>query len=295
MEDHKSKGWLDSLDGDVEGAKVIWDLSADYGSAKDVDVDAGWQLLSSKLETVSAPKVRKSTTSKILYWALASAAAALAFFYINTFGSNEADIEQYTNETSVLRTFVLADKSSISLYPGASLHFTNDGEQRIASLFGKASFEVSSDKSRPFIVNGPGFELVVVGTQFEVIAADKSSVNVTEGHVRLRGSREADWVDLFAGYSATIENQAVVNAVLPKGEQTGLLIFDGAPLEKVSERLKASGILELDIPDELLNCSVSADFTDSSIQEITESLAVLFSASVRQRGDHYALVGGSCQ
>ena len=296
MEDHKSKDWKDSLGGDAEGAKVIWELVGDYATTSSVDVDAGWKALSSKLDASSPRRSRKPTPGRVMYWFTAAAAAALVLFFINTFSDGETDIEQYANQSTSLRSFELADNTSVQLYPGASVRFSSSENQRSAALSGKAFFAVASDKSRPFTVEGKGFELVVVGTQFEVEAAERSSVAVTEGHVRLRGKRESDWVDLYAGYSAEVVNQEVVTTSSPSKKRSDELVFESISLGKVSAYLKENGILSLEIPSALVNCPVSADFTVSSVQEITESLAVLFSASIKKKGvSQYVLVGGSCK
>ena len=72
---------------------------------------------------------------------------------------------------------VLPDETKITLQPGATLaydkHFGK--EMRRVSLSGNASFEVSKDKEKPFIVHTSAAEITVLGTVFDVSADEKST------------------------------------------------------------------------------------------------------------------------
>ena len=72
---------------------------------------------------------------------------------------------------------VLPDETKITLQPGATLaydkHFGK--ETRRVSLSGNASFEVSPDKEKPFIVHTPAAEITVLGTVFDVVSNENST------------------------------------------------------------------------------------------------------------------------
>ena len=72
---------------------------------------------------------------------------------------------------------VLPDETKITLQPGATLaydkHFGK--EMRRVSLSGNASFEVSKDKEKPFIVHTSAAEITVLGTIFDVSSNENST------------------------------------------------------------------------------------------------------------------------
>ena len=72
---------------------------------------------------------------------------------------------------------VLPDETKIILQPGATMaydkHFGK--EMRRVSLSGNASFEVSKDKEKPFIVHTSAAEITVLGTIFDVSSNENST------------------------------------------------------------------------------------------------------------------------
>ncbi|MBP1663804.1 MAG: fec operon regulator FecR [Bacteroidetes bacterium] len=72
---------------------------------------------------------------------------------------------------------VLPDETKITLQPGTTLAYDkNFGKvMRRVSLSGNASFEVSPDKEKPFIVHTPAAEITVLGTIFDVVSNENST------------------------------------------------------------------------------------------------------------------------
>ena len=290
MSEPLRQDWSELLDGDRAAGDALWDLVSDYGDAPEVDVDRAWARVS------AGPRVRPAAPSRRrrLWRTLPAAAAAAAalLLVVNWLAGGGPERARFANTGEVARSIELPDASTVTLEPGTSLEFAGDDAAREASLRGRARFRVASDATRPFSVEGEGFRLVVVGTEFGVVTGEPSTVVVYEGHVRLRGSLEADWVDLYAGDSAAVVGHLVrLPGDFPPDRP---LSFASAPLSEVVAALSAEGVAEIDVPSALSGCEVAGDFTGQSADEVAEVLALTFGASVRRRGERYVLRGGSC-
>lgn len=75
----------------------------------------------------------------------------------------------------------LADGTHVWLNAASSLTYpvAFDGEKRVVSLQGEAYFEVSEDKSKPFIVNTAKQRIEVLGTSFNINAYDNEELTKT--------------------------------------------------------------------------------------------------------------------
>jgi len=295
--DHR-QGWRDALGEDQQGADALWSLLNEVDQEDSaqlaIDVDSAWAAVKAKRATPRSARTARPRR-RFAPYAIAASFAILALLAVNYFSGGSADTERYVNTSEVAETFALLDNSTVGLDPGASLLFTVDKEHRTASLLGSANFDVTSDADRPFRVEAQGFEVIVVGTNFRVEATSQAAmVRVNEGHVRVRGNREADWVDLFPGDVVTIREQLVSQVTGSEGSETTLK-FSNSSLADVAARLQAAGGPTLVLPEHLNACAVTADFADATPEEIVQALAALFNADLITRRGIYTLQGGHCR
>lgn len=297
MEDHPParQQWRDLL-GEDAPADQLWELAEGYspadsdaGSADAVDVDAGWERLSAALP--AAPGARTRRQPRRWAWGVAAAAAVALLVFVNSLSAPQSSHQRFANvDGAEAMPVQLADASAVELMPGAQLMFSAYDDTREATLSGMAHFAVARDEARPFRVRGAGFEVLVMGTVFTVEAGARSHVRVDEGHVRLRGTREADWVDLYAGDVASVVEQLVV-LERPGGD----LRFENVTLAELRDRLSEARVVTLDMPATLADCLITADFTGSSAPDIAEAVATLVGARMERRADVYVLSGGTCR
>ncbi len=285
----KQAEWSAALGGDDASASALWDAVGQLDTPAPVDTEAAWREFEQRLDAAPAQATSRRNWR---YYIAAVAAAILLLIALNLASGDDAAIERYANSSTGIEHVTLQDESIVALAPGSSLEFSYGEVERRASLRGEASFAVRASETQPFYVDGPDFELVVVGTEFKVVAAKSSTIAVAEGHVRLRGNRESEWIDLYAGDHAQVEDQLARKLDSRPAVE---LKFENALLSEVAQRLSDAGVLKLVVPSYLAACSVTADFSQASALEMTESLAVLFGADLKRRGEVYELVGGSCQ
>ena len=291
--------WNRLLDGDERGARTLWDLSSDLSLAgEEPSLDAAWQRLSNALpattHVVESKQERRVPRTRRWSWVAAAAAAILLLLVVNTLSDSSLESETFVNDDTGMLPVTLMDASRVKLEPGAQLSFEVSEQGRRATLNGTAAFDVERDATRPFQLLGSGFELVVMGTEFTVSTGTESSILVTEGHVRVRGKREADWMDLYAGDEAMIVDQLAVKGSPAIGTPPPM-VFQDVTLEELQSALKRSGMDQLVLPTRLMKCKLTADFTGSTVEEIAQALVVLYGAEARMRKERIELIGGRCR
>ena len=101
---------------------------------------------------------------------------------------------------------VLYDGSLVWLNAGSELRYPNTfvENQRVVYLKGESYFDVTKDRSHPFIVKTISSEISVLGTSFNVNARENSCVTtLVEGRVRMKHGIK-DSVELRAGQQAWV-------------------------------------------------------------------------------------------
>src|SRR5690606_13082160 len=140
-----------------------------------------------------------------------------------------------------------------------------------------AFFAVVPDSAQPFEVILPAGAVRVLGTRFEVRATDDSSqVTVVEGRVEVNGERAAG--ELGAGESTVLERggdpaeptAAGLDSVAPWMGRT--LMFQETPLTTAASEIEAMYGVRVRVAPALAERTVTALFTDESIERLVPTL-----------------------
>ena len=293
MHNINSEDWSELLPDDPQGSEALWDLTSGFGESPDLDVDRAWNTFEQKL---LPNKTSKTQPSRRFGWkrlATAAAAAIALFFVVNYFSADTA-VTQYVNLDLSEKKLILEDDSEVMLMKGTKLFYREKSDARMVDLEGEAMFHVTSDNERPFHVTTSEFELIVVGTAFQASSGSNAGISVMEGHVRVRGHNEADWMDLYAGDVISINESLIIEKKGPSSQDTPLQ-FDEVELSKIVESIEAAHSIQLIIPSKLSGCFMTADFSGNSVMEIASTLAVFFEAEMSVDGQIVQLKGGHCQ
>ena len=148
---------------------------------------------------------------------------------------------------------------------------------------GEAFFEVSPDKSRPFLIYSDQVITRVIGTSFRIRAYENIpvEVSVVTGKVSVSLQEQLDSeITLLPNEKATYSK--TVNSLKKEEErktsairmwQKATLSFDNEPIRKVIQSLnKRFGVHISSDDEDLLNYVLRADFTDQSLPSILEML-----------------------
>jgi transmembrane sensor len=116
---------------------------------------------------------------------LAAASCALVLVASGAVWWQTERFPSYTTDIGERRSITLADGSTVDLNARSRLRIEFSKKERLVELIeGQALFQVSKDKSRPFIVSSGNATVRAVGTQFDVYRkATGTTVTVLEGRV----------------------------------------------------------------------------------------------------------------
>jgi transmembrane sensor len=122
-------------------------------------------------------------------WSRWGVAAALAFAMITgvTWYSSKARATDYATGVGQLKTIVLADGSQVTLNTESHISVLMHADERQINLVaGEVYFNVTKDRSRPFVIRVADKQVTAVGTEFSVRReAEDMQVLVTVGRVSL--------------------------------------------------------------------------------------------------------------
>lgn len=113
---------------------------------------------------------------------------------------------------------ILPDGTSAVLDAASSVYFPTafTGEERKVAVTGQVYFDVTPDKTKPFIVQNNDMEVEVLGTSFNVNTYtddDARSVTLLHGSVKVRSNRSAVSTFITPGQQARINNNGKVDVV----------------------------------------------------------------------------------
>jgi ferric-dicitrate binding protein FerR (iron transport regulator) len=203
--------------------------------------------------------------------------------------SAENHIITISNSSQEIREHILSDGSKVNLHPAGVLEFpeTFDKKSRRVKLRGEAFFDVSKEKSRPFIICTKDVTVKVLGTSFNVRAyegADEITVAVRTGKVSVSRPASAN-----AGLSDVIiltPNQEVVYSKVKEHFHKKLvdspqiilarptlfeMKYDEAPVNKILEVLEENyGIDIVYDPTVLSTCTLTTAMSEEGLYERIE-------------------------
>ncbi|WP_129714051.1 FecR domain-containing protein [Pedobacter sp. SYP-B3415] len=199
--------------------------------------------------------------------------------------------------TDLVKQDTLPDGTFATLNKHSSLSYPNrfTGGIRQVKLQGEAFFNVSPDKSQPFIITVNDIRVRVVGTSFNVRSRNgETTVTVASGKVEV--SRNKKSVALTAGQKTRVTNDTME---LPRLQNSGALynyyvsgtiVCDNTPLGELIPVLndKFDADLTTGRP-ELNKLPISTTFRDESLQEIIGIISETFGLRVEYRGKQIIL------
>lgn len=271
--------------------KTIWEESRKLAAKSDVDVDAAWTRFQS---LVAADKKSRRIVfqPKQLFRAAAGLAllitGSLLFFYLN-----RQPQMIVRNSGKATLTDTLPDGSIVTLNKNSELRYPGKfrGETRAVVLNGEAFFEVTPDKSHPFIITANEASVKVVGTSFNV----KSSPSTTEVIVAtgvVEVSRREKAVRLLPNEATTVYkgkadfNKRKTDDELYNYYHTKEFVCNNTPLARMAEVLSEAYNVRIEIPEPALrNVPMTVTFQNESLPEVLRVICETLNIQAVQQSD----------
>jgi transmembrane sensor len=276
----------------LEKMHTIWDESKHLGCFDDIDVEADWQKVEQKLGIPYIIRHRAVSLPRFLFRiaAVVLLCFGLCFGLIRYFKSSNKQPDYYSTIESLgqIKSVKLPDGSVVTINTHSAIWFNGDfnHKSRDIILQGEAYFEVEHNPELPFRVFTGNSVVEVTGTRFS-ICEDTAFIRVMvlAGSVSFQLAKDPTVSTIVlkdeSGYmyrDNTIKKQQEAN-INNISWKTGQLIFHKAPVGSALEDIAHHFHKELSI-EATLNDSLTAQFTDQSLDDIMEELSLLTSLSI---------------
>jgi len=203
---------------------------------------------------------------------------------------------------------MLPDGSVVSLHAGSQITYPAafDSKIRKVELKGEAYFEVTHDKTKPFVVASGDARIEVLGTKFNVNtkkAAGTMEVVLTSGKVSVFYNKSPqENVFLNPGEKAVLltEQKQISKSTNTDPNymawKTRVLVFDNETLSEVINTLQNVYQTPVKLADpNLSGCRVTASFNDQSFASVLQVLKETLDLQVKQNGKVVEISGNGCK
>lgn len=272
-----------------------WEVSAEYGQDLKVDLEADFQKIITKIDaTSSKPRIYPFRS------AIAIAAGLIILCSVYFLLSRQTDFYIISDQENMLVT--LPDQSKVVLSKGSSISYAPSfDKRRQIKLKGNGYFEVNSDSNHPFTVTSSSLQTVVTGTTFYINDRDteEPSVMLVEGQLSVKSSQADQSIALSPGEMTIFKDGSFVKrATLDPSKYEWYqhrLYFDDAALQKVVTSIESYFNKKVELNASLSDCLFTGSFQDQNMDDMLQSIAILYDAQLVINGKRLSIEGGSCK
>lgn len=281
---------------EFERFELIWNQSKILESESKADPEMAWERFKQKLpdsrqESRVIPQKLNFSWLKI----------AAVLFIISTAWSVYIMLSNRYDTISsgeLVRTEILPDGSSVTLNKNAVLSFRKDfkGDSRNVRLEqGEVFFDVSPDKSKPFIIETSDLSILVVGTSFNVKQIKNYTEIIVESGI-VQVSMDSQQIRLSKGEKIRVKKG---DTELVREKSTDKLYqyyrskqftASNTPLSRVVEILNEAYQSNIVIEDPAIAAlKLNASFKDESLDTILQVIAETFKIRIIAEDDKIIL------
>ena len=208
----------------------------------------------------------------------------VCFFWLTSSGK---DWLIKSTQNAQKTSFMLSDGTRVTLNAGSVLEYPNkfDSDLRMVKLKGEAHFDVTHDSSRAFVVQSGFLKTLVQGTSFNVKnyeQQNQTSVSLISGklEVSLQVGKTKKRYLLRPGKQLRYQRDqnkihiTDFDAEEVLGWKNQHLIFKATRLKEAIQQIELWYDVNIVVKDsDVLNCKLTAQFEDESIETVIEALA----------------------
>jgi ferric-dicitrate binding protein FerR (iron transport regulator) len=281
------------------GFKKIWEDSLVLAQNANIDENAAWKRLQNRIQEKDIPvhNLKKTSFNWLQIAASVLLISTLGWLSYSYFENKSASTLITIQATNTTLNDTLPDGTTITLNKNSSLTFTQKftGNTRPVTLKGEAFFDVSHDKTKPFIITINDVTVQVVGTSFNVKNKNgKTTVDVETGIVKV--SKNKDQVELRHGEKVIISDQDLkLLKSISKGRlynyyRNKELVCDQTPLQELVEALNEIYNVNIIIKNpELQEKPITTIFKDQSMDQILEVIQETFLIKIERKNNQILL------
>lgn len=304
------KNWLAASAENSEQAAVyrkILKSSSGYSKPINIDIEARFKELESKLDEPQSGKVRQMPPRFNWMRVAATFALLIGSFFAWQHFSQPTELQWVSTEIAEgeLEVFTFSDQSKMTLRGGSKIEYPEEflGAERRVKLSGEAFFEVEKDATIPFIVELENGQVRVLGTSFNIDSKsgkDEVTVFVKTGRVQFSVTAGEDVILTKNEAGVLNKKENSLNKIAHTNENeiswmTRKLNFESTALSEVVENLSDLYGSKIQIEnEELFSCPLDLSFENEDLKSVLETIADVFGMEISQNENELLLKGGSC-
>lgn len=273
--------------------KKVWDNSLKLASVSQVDENKAWQNFQRRIDTGLTISIKPKHSFN--YW-LRIAASLLVLISVGVLGywfiNKEKPVQPMLVSSDIgVVTDTLPDGSTVTLNKRSSIAYPSrfKSNNREIELKGEAFFNVTPDKTKPFIVKVNDVVVTVVGTSFNIKTVNGATEVVVETGI-VRVTKNGTTIELKAKEKTMISAQDSTIAPKPVDDQlynyyrTREFVCDATPLWKLVNVLNEAYDANIELGSkEIGNLQLSTTFINSSLDEVLEIISQTFNLKVTRK------------
>ena len=286
----------------LEKLKTTWQLAGALETFSKIDVDRNWAATKSRLGIDQPERKQRFLLPNIWRYAATILLLAAITFLVVRLADQKPEMLNITANRDATE-LELPDGTKVWLMAGTQLSYpaTFSSGQRLIELNGEGFFEVVHNEDKPFIVQTSLTKTEVLGTSFNLRGykdEHTSELVLVSGKVRFSSSEEE--LILAPGEKVVMQE----DGKLAKSMNTDLnfmawknrtLIFENTRMEQVVKDITKLYKIQLNIQDApLKTCPLTTRFENESLEDILETIKLLFGVEISQNGNVYTIAGGGC-
>jgi len=217
------------------------------------------------------------------------------------------DVIQLTAQADLVES-KLPDGSSVTLNSGSTLEYpvAFNGDKRQVSLTGEAYFEVTHDKTKPFIISSGDVRIKVLGTSFYVntnTSGEKMEIVLTTGRVLISfddGQTESRY--LSPGEKAEVTTSRKNISITVNSDpnylawKTHRMVFADNDLGQVVAILNKTYHSNIRVaPGKLAQCRITATFDKQSLESVLRVLKATLDIEILKTASGIEISGNGCE
>lgn len=277
---------------------------------KEPNLESEWsgirkqQLLNRIHKKINEPELQKIVPLR--RWIQVAAAILLITVSYYTWNSLHTETTLYSVAGSRIEKVILIDGTIVWLKPNSKLTYPKffANHTREVKLEGEALFEVYKDAAHPFVIQCGDLTATVLGTSFSIRESrDTIEVAVLTGKVGLASPGNTRDVIVLPHEKAIYTRHRVAKLETTSPEITALtsateynMAFRQTSIKEIIRRIEGKFGVAIQLRNSnILECSMTADFTDQSLEVTLRNISNLLDFQYTIEGNTVSINGGSCQ
>lgn len=299
-ESREAELWISASDDNRKyfaGLKLIWDESRRVAANSNPDEDAAWARLHNRIAKTDVRSIPQIKPAAKFGW-LRIAASILVicistyFIYDRFFG-----ISTVSNDTATALVQALPDGSTVTLNSHSQLIYPNHfrGDTRLVQLSGEGFFNITHDKTKPFIIKIKTVTVSVVGTSFNVknvnnkteviVATGIVKVNANGTQALLHPGEKVTAIEKAGGMVVQRNQGSLYNYYITRS-----FVCDGTPLYELIDKMNQVYGMHIKIEgSRVRNLPITATFKGQTPDQILNIVAETFKIKVERRQNQVTL------